>query len=327
MMATKCKIKVLYEMDANDRYVILNFNCMKTYRIGMAGLDTSHVSAFATLLHDSSQQYHVPGARIVAAFPGGSSDFDLSANRVVPFTDELRNKHGVEIVSSLAELREKCDAVMLESIDGRVHLPQFREVAQWGVPVFIDKPLTISRDEAQEIAKIAADCKVRFASASSLRFAEAFEEALASGGCDPVTGGDFYGPMQLVEKCPGYFWYGIHSVEMLYAAMGTGCSKVLAVREQMHDVIVGRWSDGRLGTVRGNRVGNKAFGGVIHHATNSRSFEVSAGSKPYYASLLEKVIPFFRGGDEVVSPAETVEIIAFLDAANRSATTHEWVAL
>ena len=300
---------------------------MKTYRIGMAGLDTSHVSAFANLLHDSSHQYHVPGARIVAAFPGGSPDFALSADRVGAFTYELRDKHGVEIVDSISALRGKCDAVMLESIDGRVHLPQFREVAQWGVPVFIDKPLTISRDEAQEIAKIAADNQVRFASASAIRFAEAFQEALACGGDEPVTGGDFYGPMQTVEKCPGYFWYGIHSVEMLFAAMGAGCREVLAVREEMHDLILGRWSDGRIGTVRGNRAGNRAFGGVIHRATGSRSFDVSTGAKPYYASLLERVIPFFRGGSEVVSPAEMVEVIAFLDAANRSAANREWVAL
>jgi hypothetical protein len=102
---------------------------------------------------------------------------------------------------------------------------------------------------------------------------------------------------------------------------------VLAVREEAHDLILGRWSDGRLGTVRGNRAGNKAFGGVIHRATGSRSFDVSTGAKPYYASLLERVIPFFHGGSEVVSPAEMVEVIAFLDAANRSAATREWVAL
>jgi len=300
---------------------------MKTYRIGMVGLDTSHVPAFASLLHDATHEYHVPGARIVAAFPGGSPDFDLSANRVGPFTDELRDKHGVEIVDSISALREKCDAIMLESIDGRVHLPQFREVAEWGMPVFIDKPLAVSRDEAQEIVKTAEEKNVRVTSASAIRFAEKFQEVLAAGGDDPVTGGDFFGPVQFLEKCPGYFWYGIHSAEMLFAAMGAGCREVLAVREEKHDVLVGRWADGRLGTVRGNRTGNAGFGGIIHRASKSQAFDVSAGTKPYYASLLEKVIPFFRGDGEVVAPDEMVEVIGFLDAANRSAATRQWVAL
>ncbi|HRJ72162.1 MAG TPA: Gfo/Idh/MocA family oxidoreductase [Terrimicrobiaceae bacterium] len=297
----------------------------KTLRIGMVGLDTSHVPAFANLLHDSTQTYHVPGGRIAAAFPGGSPDFALSINRVDGFTSELRDKHGVEIVDALSALRGKCDAVMLESIDGRVHLAQFREVADWGVPVFIDKPLTISGAEARELAGIAAEKNVRVTSASAIRFAEKFREALDDGGA--VTGADVYGPMQFQEKCPGYFWYGIHAVEMLFAALGAGCSEVLAVREESHDVLTGRWSDGRIGTVRGNRTGNNGFGGTLHRAESSRPFDVSAGKKPYYASLLEKVMPFFQGESAVVAPVEMVEVIRFLDAANRSAATREWVAL
>ena len=293
----------------------------------MAGLDTSHATAFATLLHDDSHEFHVPGGRIVAAFPGGSPDFDLSINRVEKFTAELRDHHKVEIVESLSDLRGKCDAVMLESVDGRVHLDQFREVAGWGVPVFIDKPLTLSVDEARELTKLAAEKNVRVTSASAMRFAEKFRQALEAGGDDPVTGGDFYGPMSLVEKCPGYFWYGIHSVEMLFATMGPGCRGVLAVREELHDVIVGRWADGRLGVVRGNRAGNNGFGGTIHRKTQSFAFNVTAGKKPYYASLLDKIIPFFRGESDVVVPEEIVEVIGFLEAANRSAETGHWETL
>lgn len=293
----------------------------------MVGLDTSHVPAFTALLNESSHEYHVPGGRVVAAFPGGSPDFDLSANRVGPFTEELREKQGVEIVDTVSALRGKCDAIMLESIDGRVHLPQFREVAEWGVPVFIDKPLTVSRNEAQEIAKIAAEKNIRVTSASALRFAENFQKAIALAGDGPVTGGDFFGPMHFVDKCPGFFWYGIHSVEMLFAAMGTGCREVLTVREEKHDVLVGRWSDGRLATVRGNRTGSNGFGGVVHCSSQSVCFDVTAGKKPYYASLLEKVIPFFGGEGEVVAPAEMVEVIAFLEAANRSTVSGQWVEI
>lgn len=300
---------------------------MSALRIGMAGLDTTHVSVFAKLLHDRSAEFHVPGARIVAAFPGGSADFEQSISRVEKFTNDLRDNHNVEILDSLAALRGKCDAVMLESIDGRVHLDQFREVAEWGVPVFIDKPLTISSKEAREIARITEEKGVRVTSASAIRFAEKFREALTAEGGDPVMGADCYGPMAFLDKCPGYFWYGIHSAEMLYAAIGTGCREVLAAREESYDVVVGRWADGRVGTLRGNRTGNKAFGGVLHRKTSSVSFDVSKGTKPFYASLLEKVIPFLQGKSEVVPLTETVEVIRFLEAANDSAATGRWVAL
>ncbi len=298
---------------------------LESLRIGMAGLDTSHVPAFANLLHDNTSEHHVPGGRITAAFPGGSPDFPASVNRVEGFTSDLRDKHGVEIVDSLSALRGKCDAIMLESIDGRVHLAQFREVADWGLPVFIDKPLTVSVPEAREIAKLASDKNVRVTSASAIRFAEKFREVLDRE--TPPTGADVYGPVQIQEQCPGYFWYGIHSAEMLFAAMGSGCLEVLAVREESHDLLVGKWKDGRLGSVRGNRTGNNTFGGTLHRANGSQSFDVSAGKKPYYASLLDRVMPFFRGEGEVVSLAEMVDVIGFLDAANRSACSREWIAL
>jgi len=300
---------------------------MKTINIGMAGLDTSHAPAFATLLHDTSQEFHVPGARIVAAFPGGSPDFPQSINRVAGYTDELRDKHGVEIVGSLAGVRGKCDAIMLETIDGRVHLEQFREVSTWGVPVFIDKPLTVSAGEARELAEIAQKNNVRVMSASALRFAEAFRQALGKFEGEPILGADFYGPMFHVEKCPGYFWYGIHSAEMLFTAMGEGCREVRANRQEKHDIIVGQWSDGRLGVLRGTRSGNAGFGGVIHGAAKSVAFDVSTVTKPYYASLLERVIPFFRDGTEFVSANEMVEVIAFLEAANLSADSNNSISL
>jgi len=295
---------------------------MTALRIGMAGLDTSHVTAFATLLHDTSHEFHVPGARISTAFGGGSPDFDLSMTRVGRFTDELRDKHGVEIVDSISAMRGKCDAIMLESIDGRIHLPQFREVAGWGIPVFIDKPLTISRVEAQEIAKIALEKRVRVSSASALRFSQAFRKALNASE-DPVIGADLHGPMPFQEKCPGYFWYGIHAAEMLFASMGRGCRSVQAFREEHHDVVVGRWRDGRLGVMRGNRTGKSSFGGLIHRASQTSSFDVSSDEKPFYTSLLEQVISFFRGECELVRLEETVEVIGFLEAANNSAATKE----
>lgn len=296
-------------------------------RIGMVGLDTTHVAAFANILHSTDHPYHVSGARIVAAFPGGSPDFELSISRVEYFTTELREKYGVQMVDSIEQLKGQCDAIFLESIDGRIHLEQFRQVADWGLPIFIDKPFAIASEDAQEMAGIAARMEVRVMSASAMRYAEAFQAALVDAGKGEVTGGDFFGPMQLQEKCPGYFWYGIHSAEMLYAAFGPGCREVQAVREETHDMVIGRWADGRLGTIRGNRTGNNGFGGVIHRQKGSSFFEISSAAKPYYASLLEEIVGFTQQVTEGVPLAETVEIIRFLEAANESLHTRTAIQL
>ena len=297
----------------------------QTLRIGMAGLDTSHVRSFAAILHDETHPHHLPGARITAAFPGGSPAFASSISKVPGFTADLRDQHGAEIVESLAALRGRCDAVMLETVDGRVHLAQFREVAEWGVPVFIDKPLALTAAEAREIQDLAEAKSVRVMSSSALRFAEAFRAALHHE--EKIIGADFHGPMPCQEVAPGYFWYGIHQAEMLYAAMGPGCVEVEAIREGEHDLVTGRWQDGRLGVLRGHRVGNNAFGGTLHRKTGSTPFAVAGGKTPFYVSLLEQVLAFFHGGPEVVPLSETVELIRFLEAANQSAEQRRPVKL
>jgi hypothetical protein len=163
-------------------------------------------------------------------------------------------------------------------------------------------------------------------STSALRFAEQLQAALQEGA-GPITGADVYGPAMFQDLCPGYFWYGIHTADMLFNIMGTGCEEVQAIRNASHDIIVGRWKDGRLGTIRGNRIGSNAFGGTIHSKERSRAFDIGKGTKPFYASLLEKVILFFHGQASPVSLDETLEVISFLEAANRSTAHGGWERL
>lgn len=299
---------------------------MKRLRIAMAGLDTSHVPEFTKLLHETADPHHIPGAVVAAAFSGGSADFDMSASRVEGFTENLRTQ-GVDIVGSIRDLRSRCDAVMLMSIDGRVHAEQFREVARWGVPVFIDKPLAVSSADAKVIGEEASRHGTRVFSASALRFSESFRETLHAMEERPVCGADLHGPMALQDKCPGYFWYGVHTAEMLFASMGRGCREVLAVRDGEHDIAVGRWEDGRLGTLRGCRTGNNGFGGTLHGITASRRFDALSGPKPLYATLLEEVVKFFKGGAAPVEIGESEEVIAFLEAANVSVISGKWEAV
>ncbi|MFE5321383.1 Gfo/Idh/MocA family oxidoreductase [Paenibacillus sp. NPDC056579] len=286
--------------------------------IGLIGLDTSHVVHFAKLLNDPGQPFHVPGGAVTAAFPGGSPDFELSHTRVDGYTAQLRDEFGVQILDSPEAVAEACDAIMLESVDGRVHLQQFRAVAPFRKPVFIDKPLTVRADEAQEIAAIAEANGITVMSSSALRYAEGLQAALAHQEQGEIIGADTYGPMALQETQPGYFWYGIHSIEMLYALLGPGCAEVTVKSNEDHDIITALWKDGRLGTVRGNRKGNNKFGAVLHRSKGSEFIDVYANPKPYYASLLERIIGMFQTGIPDVSMAETVEIIRFIEAANAS---------
>jgi predicted dehydrogenase len=133
--------------------------------------------------------------------------------------------------------------------------------------------------------------------------------------------------MAIEPPIPGFFWYGIHSVEMLYAALGKGCVQVRTLTTPDYDLIIGKWADGRIGTVRGNRTGNQQFGATLHFTKGSRSVDVYANPKPYYASLLEKVMQWFQTGKADIEMEETLELIRFIEAANESRETGQPVTL
>jgi len=290
---------------------------MTNFKLGLIGLDTSHVEALASAFNDPKSPQAIPGARIEVAFPGGSPDFPLSIERMPRYTEALRDRYGVRMVGSPREVAETVDAVLLTSVDGRVHLRQFGEIAPLRRPTFLDKPFATTSADARAITALARQHRAPLFSSSSLRFAAALQAAVADAAGGPVTGADFSGPMALQPTQPGYFWYGIHTVEMIYTALGSGCESVRATGTDLHEVIVGRWRDGRLGVARGNRAGNGAFTGVIHREKADQWVDASAGRPPHHG-LAHAIMDFFRGGAAPVTLDETVEIIRFLEAANES---------
>jgi len=291
----------------------------KIIKIGMIGLDTSHAPEFAALLNDPSHPGHVPGGEITVAYPGEpSADLAISYGRVGQFTDELKHRFGVPIVDSAEAVAEQSDAVLLLSVDGRVHLEQFKKIAPSGKPVFIDKPFAVSSKDAAEMFAIAARYQVPLMSCSSLRYVEELEAELLRGRDEAVLGADCYGPIEFEPPLPGYYWYGIHTVEMLYRIMGRGCVSVTVASNEAYDSIVGVWQDGRIGTVRGNRRGNWQYGALIHRTAATRFVDVCLEDKPFYAGLLNKIIHMFQTGKPDIERDETLEIIRFLECANES---------
>lgn len=283
-------------------------------KVGMIGLDTSHSVVFSELLNDAAHAYHVAGARVTAAFPGGSPAFSLSRQRLAGYTNDLRTRFGVTICDSIAEVVRQADAIMLESVDGRQHLEQFRQIAV-GKPVFIDKPFATATDDARAIIALARASKTPIMSCSSLRYASGIAD-LNPGG-DTVVCCEAFGPAQILPDYPGLHWYGVHSAEMIFTHMGAGCASVRCLSLPDMDVAVGTWADGRLGVMRGMRVGKYDFGCVLHTAEGTRP-SIAAGKPPYYHLLLKQIVRFFETGISPIAIEETFGIVAFIEAADKS---------
>ena len=282
-------------------------------KVGMIGLDTSHVVAFTSALKKENAAPELKAIEIIAGFPGGSPDIPDSANRVEKFTEQLRGM-GVEIVESIDDLLTKVDAVLLESVDGRPHLAQARPVIKAGKPLFIDKPIAGTLADAIEIFELAKEAKVPLFSSSSLRFSPGIIGMRNDPKVGAVKGCDTYGPCSLEPHHPDLFWYGVHGCEMLFTVMGTGCTQVTRVHTPDTDLGVGTWKDNRVGTFRGARGYKAGYGGMVFGDAGA----APTGSYAGYEPLLVEIAKFFQTKQPPVSAEETIELFAFMEAADES---------
>ncbi|MBM3739836.1 MAG: oxidoreductase [Acidobacteria bacterium] len=282
-------------------------------KLGLIGTDTSHVIAFTKIFNDPSAPGHVPGARVVAAYKGGSPDIESSRSRVDGYAKELAEKWNVEICQDIKSLVGKVDAVLIESVDGRKHLPQFKEVIAAGKkPVFIDKPLAATLEDAREIHRLAKQAGVPWTSASSLRWYEMATTMKHADTKSVMTWGP--GPEEKTHYLD-LSWYAIHPVELMYALMGPGCVEVSRTSAADGDMIVGKWKDGRIGSVRTGKPYSDYGALVFRGKTTMQSNPKMRGG---YGTMLAELVKFFRDGTLPVPNEETIEIFAFMDAAQKS---------
>jgi len=287
-------------------------------RVGIIGLDTSHALAFTRTLNEGPKNPQdapkVAGVRVVAAYPRGSSDIESSTKRVPEYTEKVAAL-GVEIVDSVEALVSRVDAVLLESNDGRVHWEQLQPVLKARKPVFVDKPIAGSLADTVRILEAARLARVPLFCSSSLRFT-AGTQAVAGGSLGKVLRAETHSPATIEPSHPDLFWYGVHGCESLLTVMGPGCKSVRRATTSTGEIeVVGTWADGRKGIFRQeNGKDRKGYGGL---AVGEKG-EAPVGAYEGYDALLFAIVDMFRSGRVPVSEQETLDVYAFMEAADES---------
>lgn len=293
---------------------------MSELKIGLIGLDTSHVTAFAGILNDTSNPNHIQGAKIVCGYPGGSDDLEVSYSRVAKFTEELSSKYGVKILDTPQAVAEACDLVFISAVDGRAHRGLFEKIAKFGKPVFIDKPFACSVEDAKAMLDLAHSQAIPVMSCSSLRYAENLQAELLrnSDELGKIIGCDIYGPMNIQLPLPPLFWYGIHCVEMAVATLGCGCKTVQVTQNAGNEVITCTWNDGRMALIHGLRNAHGKFGITVQREKSADYVNVSDIKRPWYATMLDAILGSLPEGRSDVPGEQMLEITKILVAGNES---------
>lgn len=285
-------------------------------KLGIVDCDSSHSVEFARRLNGFGveRDQFVHGARITSAWSEKpKSESDRSARFI-----HILQSADIEFVSNPDELLDRVDAVLVLSVSGLVHAARSRPFLEAQKPIFVDKPFTCDSGQARKIVDLSQQQETLMWSASALRFSEDVlelsDQAAQLGG---VLGAVTFGPARRDPANPGFFHYMIHPVETLFTLIGPGCVSVSAHDSEQGDVITGVWTDGRIGTVRGDAQGRTPYGALLFTPQGPITRSISA--RYAYRNLCTEIVTAFQSGRPPVPLTTTFEIVRFLEAANQSA--------
>ena len=284
---------------------LTNLHASNDLKLGIIGLDTSHAVAFTKILNDPDNPHHVKGAKVVAAFKGGSPDIPSSRDRVDRYTKTLVEDFGVKLYPTIEAMCGKVDAVLLESVDGRPHLKQAKPVIEAGLPLFIDKPVAGSLKDAIAIFDLAQSggsdvhlIVAAFRKGNSRR---------TRGSIGKVT----------MRRIPPVRWSLTIQISSGMEFMG-GISLYG----------LGIWaSRSGVGRPRTEKSGNGQMDGRSNRGLSGRQglWRKGRGQQGRVRSgnstvtpLIREIVTFLGIGDAPVTPEESIAIYAFMEAADES---------
>lgn len=285
---------------------------MTEKNLALIGLDTSHTVKFTELMQHPEHKV-VEGLRAVKAFrfPSAFQTEEGQDQRQAALIEM-----GVAMAPTIEEAVDGVDAILLEVNDPALHLGYFEQVVGLGKPIFIDKPLASTVAEGRKIKQLAEAVGTPAWSSSSLRFIPMLADARQKITA-PVIGQTF-GALGKASTGSDLVWYGVHAVEMLVTAMGVGACGVRALEDKRGITLLVEYTDNRRGLVECLR-GLYKYGGRLQSNDDVCFFDSGVGSP--YVSLMSALRTFVFEGTIPVPLSESLEVLAILEAGEKSLAT------
>ena len=275
------------------------------YRVGLYGVENSHARAFCKAFRDT----YADGFR--PTLVGGIYPDSVAA---------LAEEFGAEIENDPEKMAERVDCAMITCRDGKYHLAAALPFIKRGLPLFVDKPLTVSVAECETLVRTAKEYGVRFIGGSSVKISPDTKKAAEFARGHRVTGGSIACPIQMNSEYGGFFFYASHLAETLLEIFGY----------EPDSVRMDRTDNGASGTVRYPDF-DVQFSYV--EKVYSYSVQVDAGEESFrtgidISSIHEKETGMFRrlviGGESDFSVYQLTKSVYLLDAMYRSMNGGRW---
>lgn len=286
-------------------------------KLGLVGAESFHARAFGEIcnvfkLLRGVRVTHIWGERPELAPP-------MAALGHVP-----------HIVADPREMIGQVDGALLVRRDGRLRLADARPFLQAKLPVFADKPLANSLQDAKTLLKLARQAGVPLVAGSSIPLQACVKGMKqAVGGCGQLLAAHLVGPGEFDNEYGGLPFYGSHLVELMVELFGTAVQRVHTTvsgdaitavchypgdlpvtltfrrRERFYDLPCS-WTVSTVGS-----------GGAWHGELVYDKYEGLPYDNPYVA-LAKKIVKAFRTGQEPDSAARMLTPVAVWEAIEQS---------
>lgn len=178
-------------------------------KIVILGCENSHADAF---LHFLREKEEFADVEILGVY----SEEREAAER-------LHATFNVPVMAHYADAVGKVDGVVITARHGDRHYPYAEPYIDSGVPMYIDKPITVREDEAVAFMKRLKESGVRISGGSSLRqdiYVRQLKRDAAEAVGGATLGGYIRAPYQSQNEYGGFYFYAQHLVEMVCEIFG-----------------------------------------------------------------------------------------------------------
>jgi predicted dehydrogenase len=187
------------------------------YKAVVLGTENSHALQFARLINGGHPSR---GGRGYADFRvTGAYGYDGEANR------KIQTEGGVEYIAEhYGDFAGKADAVIITARHGDNHFKYAEPYLKSGVPIFVDKPITIDPGEAVKLAEAAKSSGTPLCGGSCCGWVTAVQELRLivqnPGFIGRIMGGSVGAPVSMKNDYGDFYFYAQHLVQIMLEIFG-----------------------------------------------------------------------------------------------------------
>ena len=229
--------------------------------------------------------------------------------------------NGMIPARSMEEVVDQCDCIAVLSPNNAELHEQLADLAlRSGKPVYVDKTFAPDLNAAKRMFALARKHNTPLMSTSALRYAPGLTALLRE-----KVAGEKVNYVCTFGNGLSFEFYGVHQVEMLVLAIGTGAKRVMMNTAARNRSLTVDYNDGRLGVV--NYLPELNFRVVMQYGESACADTGDLGTG-HFPAFVEQMLTFFKTGLPQVPEKETLEVMAILESAFLAQKTPgKWILL